>query len=262
MTNEFQSYPFQACRTTSDPAPTPERAARVGCTGRTASRKEFGNGVKTANKPKGDGSDEFQACCGRNKNYKMQIVVAITGASGTIYARRLLEKLTASGDVGRIGVVVSGNARDVAAQETGGLGWLDELRQGPEGGKIAEYDPNDFSAPFASGSSHYDAMVIVPCSMGMAGRIAGGISASLTCRAADVMLKERRRLILVPRETPWSLIHLRNLTTITEAGGIIIPASPSFYSQPQTFGELADTVVWRIIALLGLPVPPGWGEGK
>ena len=119
----------------------------------------------------------------------------------------------------------------------------------------------DFNAPFASGSSSYRTMVIVPCSMGTLGRIAGGYSTDLITRAADVMLKERRRLILVPRDTPFSLIHINNMKTVTEAGGIVCPASPSFYSNPRSFEDLAATVVDRVIDLAGLEQNTfRWGE--
>ncbi|MGI4022470.1 MAG: UbiX family flavin prenyltransferase [Janthinobacterium lividum] len=176
---------------------------------------------------------------------KKKIVVAITGASGSIYAKLLLEKLQAlHQQIAEVGVVMSDNARDV---------WKFELsdesyQQLPY--KI--YNKADFWAPFASGSARFDTMVIVPCSMGTLGRIAAGISNDLTTRAADVILKERRRLILVARDTPLNLIHIRNMQTITEAGGIICPAVPSFYSLPKTIEEVALTVVNRIIDLIGL----------
>jgi 4-hydroxy-3-polyprenylbenzoate decarboxylase len=118
------------------------------------------------------------------------------------------------------------------------------------------------NAPFASGSAIFDAMIICPCSMGTLGRIAAGTSESLTLRAADVFLKERRKLVLVPRETPWSLIHARNALTVLEAGAVLLPAMPSFYTRPTTFEELADTVVWRILDQIGLPSPDArrWKE--
>lgn len=114
------------------------------------------------------------------------------------------------------------------------------------------YNKNDFNAPFASGSAKYESMIICPCSMGLLGRIANGISDDLTSRAADVMLKERRKLIIVPRETPYNLVHLRNMTLLTEAGAIICPATPSFYSKPQTLEQIVDTVVDRILDLAGI----------
>ena len=123
------------------------------------------------------------------------------------------------------------------------------------------YGKSDFMAPFASGSALYESMVICPCSMGLIGRISSGLSNDLMTRAADVMLKERRKLILVPRETPYNLIHLENMTTITRAGGIIVPATPSFYSQPKNIDELCMTVVNRIVDLLGLSQSTyRWGE--
>jgi 4-hydroxy-3-polyprenylbenzoate decarboxylase len=118
------------------------------------------------------------------------------------------------------------------------------------------------NAPFASGSARFDGMVVIPCSMGTLSRIAHGSSESLILRAADVFLKERRKLILVPRETPWSLIHARNAVIAIEAGAILLPASPSFYSHPTTLVQLADTVVWRILDQLGLETPTAfrWGD--
>lgn len=176
---------------------------------------------------------------------KKKIVVAITGASGAIYARLLLEKLSQLKDqIQEVAVVMSDNAKDV---------WRFEL----DNEDFSHYDyhfyaKNDFMAPFASGSARFDTMVIVPCSMGTLGRIAGGISDDLITRAADVILKERRKLILVARDTPLNLIHIRNMETVTEAGGIICPAIPSYYSKPKTIEELAMTVVNRVIDLIGL----------
>ena len=179
----------------------------------------------------------------------MKIVVAGTGASGAIYLYRLLPRLAGH----EVHLVLSDNARAVAEAEMG-------RRQLPEW--IISHDNSDWNAPFASGSAVFDSMVIVPCSMGTLGRIAAGTSESLILRAADVFLKERRKLILVPRETPWSLIHARNAVTVSEAGAIVLPASPSFYSCPTNLDELADTVVWRILDALGIPSPdaPRWGE--
>lgn len=173
----------------------------------------------------------------------MKIVLGISGASGSIYAQRILDYLCASPMVSRVSVVMSKNAEDIARQEIGGINI---------GGKAVLYADNDFNAPFASGSNFGDAMVVCPCSMGTLGRIAGGVSDSLITRAADVALKERRRLVLVPRETPYSLIHIRNMETITLAGGIICPASPSFYSKPKDIVAAVDTVVWRVLDLLGV----------
>jgi 4-hydroxy-3-polyprenylbenzoate decarboxylase len=174
----------------------------------------------------------------------MRLVLAGTGASGSIYLQRLLDALTGGGH--EIHLVLTGYARQVVTEEIG------ELRL-PEG--VISHSDKSMNAPFASGSALFDGMVIVPCSMGTMGRIAAGTSESLILRAADVFLKERRKLILVPRETPWSLIHARNAVTVIEAGATLLPASPSFYSRPGTFDELADTVVWRILDQLGLPAP-------
>jgi flavin prenyltransferase len=189
----------------------------------------------------------------KEKQYK--IVVAITGASGSIYAKVLLDKLTSylAPQILDLSVVMSNNAKDV---------WQYELRnQSFENYKVNFYTKHDFRAPFASGSAKYDAIVIVPCSMGTMGRIANGISDDLLTRAADVQLKEKRKLIMVIRDTPYNLIHINNMKTIAEAGGIICPASPSFYSQPQNFEELAATVVDRVIDLIGLENKTyRWGE--
>lgn len=176
---------------------------------------------------------------------KKKIVVAITGASGAIYADLLLKKLSQlSAQVQEVAVVMSDNAKDV---------WRFELDNEDYSKYTYKfYAKNDFMAPFASGSAKFDTMVVVPCSMGTLGRIAGGISDDLISRAADVILKERRKLILVARDTPLNLIHIRNMATVTEAGGVICPAIPSYYSKPQTIEELAMTVVNRVIDLIGL----------
>ncbi len=177
---------------------------------------------------------------------KRKIVVAITGASGAIYAKVLLDQLAlqAEGTV-TTGVVMSDNARQVWEYELGNRSF--------ESYPFTFYGKSDFNAPFASGSAQYDTMIVCPCSMGTLGRIAGGISNDLITRAADVMLKERRKLILVGRETPYNLIHIRNMETITLAGGIICPATPSFYSLPKNFEELAATVIHRVMDLAGFP---------
>jgi 4-hydroxy-3-polyprenylbenzoate decarboxylase len=143
-------------------------------------------------------------------------------------------------------LVYSAYAKQVIHEELGEL-------QIPPG--AIEHSDKSMNAPFASGSAKFDAMIVVPCSMGTLSRIAHGISESLILRAADVFLKERRKLILVPRETPWNLIHARNAVAVIEAGAILLPASPSFYSRPTTLVELADTVVWRILDQLGLDAP-------
>ncbi|HCU45163.1 MAG TPA: UbiX family flavin prenyltransferase [Sphingobacterium sp.] len=173
-----------------------------------------------------------------------KIVVAITGASGSIYAKVLLNRLVELKDqISEVGVVMSDNAKVV---------WQEEL-QNQDYNQIPFkfYSKNDFFAPFASGSARFDTMIICPCSMGTLARIANGISSDLTTRAADVILKERRKLILVTRETPLSQIHIQNMKIITESGGVICPASPSFYSMPKTFDDLAATVVDRVLSLAG-----------
>jgi flavin prenyltransferase len=174
-----------------------------------------------------------------------KIVVAITGAIGSIYAKLVLDKLQSlNSQVADVAIVMSDNAKQV---------WEFEMdNKDYDNYPYKFYAKNDFMAPFASGSAKFDTMVIVPCSMGTLGRIASGVSDDLISRAADVILKERRKLILVARDMPFSLIHIRNMQTITETGGIICPAIPSFYSKPQTIEELAMTVVNRVIDLIGL----------
>ena len=185
---------------------------------------------------------------------KHKIIVAVTGASGAIYAKVLFDKLEGLGSqIEEVGVVMSDNAKFVWEQELGNTNF--------ENYSFTFYDKMDFMAPFASGSANYGTMIVCPSSMGTMGRIAGGISNDLTTRAADVILKERRKLIIVARETPYSLIHINNMKTIAEAGGIICPATPSFYSKPQTFEELAATVIDRVIILTGLENESySWGE--
>ncbi len=174
-----------------------------------------------------------------------KIVVAITGASGSIYAKLLLTKLSQMTDqVAECSMIMTANAKEVWQTE---LGNEDYNKIG-----VKKYAKTDFNAPFASGSGQYNTMIIVPCSMGTLGRIASGISDDLITRAADVILKERRKLICVARETPYNLIHLKNMEAITLAGGIICPATPSFYSRPTTVEEVAATVVDRVIDLAGL----------
>jgi 4-hydroxy-3-polyprenylbenzoate decarboxylase len=176
---------------------------------------------------------------------KLKIAIAITGASGSIYAKVLIEKLVLLKEqIEEVSLVFSDNAKVVWEYELGDRSF--------EALPFKTYSKSDFFAPFASGSARYDVIIICPCSMGTMGRIAGGFSDDLMTRAADVALKERRKLILVLRDTPYSLIHIRNMATITEAGGIICPASPSFYSLPKTFTELASTVVDRVLDLAGL----------
>jgi len=174
-----------------------------------------------------------------------KIAVAVTGASGSVYAKLLLQKLSLlQNQLAEVSVVLSTNATFVWQTELGN----DTYKDFP----FRYYDQTDFTAPFASGSAQYDALIIVPCSMGTLGRIASGISNDLTTRAADVMLKERKRLICVIRETPYNLVHIKNMEQVTLAGGIICPATPSFYSRPTTIEEAAATVVDRVIDLAGI----------
>jgi 4-hydroxy-3-polyprenylbenzoate decarboxylase len=176
---------------------------------------------------------------------KKKIVVAITGASGAIYVQLLLQKLQQlNSQIAEVAIVMSDNAKQVWEFE------LDNTDYNNSPYKF--YAKNDFMAPFASGSAKFDTMVIIPCSMGTLGRIAAGTSDDLICRAADVILKECRKLILVPRDMPLNLIHIRNMATVTEAGGIICPAVPSYYSKPKTIEDVAMTVVNRVIDLIGL----------
>jgi 4-hydroxy-3-polyprenylbenzoate decarboxylase len=183
-----------------------------------------------------------------------KIAVAITGASGSIYAKILLERLTGLKDqVKELSLVMTENAKEV---------WRTELDDNSyEHVDARRFTTTDFSAPFASGSAKYDALLIVPCSMGTLGRIATGISTDLITRGADVMLKERKKLILVIRDTPYNLVHIRNMETVTLAGGIICPASPSFYSKPDSLEKAAATVVDRALDLAGLELQSfRWGN--
>ena len=175
---------------------------------------------------------------------KRKMVVAVTGASGAIYAKLLIEKLKLLNvPPAEIAVIFSDTAKKIWNEETGNIFNAET--------PVKEYPNNSFFAPFASGSSKYDAMIICPASMGTIGRIANGTSDDLIARTADVMLKERRKLIIMPRETPYNLIHIENFKRLTLAGAVICPASPSFYNRPQTINELAMTVVDRIIDLAG-----------
>ncbi len=184
-----------------------------------------------------------------------KIVLAVGGSSGSIYAKVLLDKLVLlQPQLDAVGVVMSDNARYNWELELENRDFLNY--------PFPFYDKKDFMAPFASGSAKYDAMIACPCSMGLMGRIASGVSDDLATRAADVILKERRRLILVIRDTPYNLIHINNMKLLTEAGAIICPASPSFYSKPQTMEALAATVVDRVLDLAGLELDTfRWGEG-
>lgn len=187
---------------------------------------------------------------------KMKIIVGITGASGSIYAQRLVDKLANHPK----------QAMEVAliASKCGVQVWAHELGVPlPVGTNIEPFDNESFFSAPASGSAGYDAMVIIPCTMGTLGRISQGSSTDLISRSADVMLKERKKLVLVVRETPYSLVHIENMRMVTLAGGVILPASPSFYSHPRNTIELIDTVVDRAIGMLGIPVEGyQWKGGK
>jgi 4-hydroxy-3-polyprenylbenzoate decarboxylase len=172
----------------------------------------------------------------------MKFVIAASGASGTIYLQRLLEQIDASAH--EVHLVMSRYARQVAAQE------VDDFKI-PKG--VNEHDEADMNVPYVSGSARFDAMVILPCSMSTLGRIATGSGDNALFRAADVFLKERRKLVIVPRETPWNLIHARNVVRLLEAGAVVLPAIPSFYSRPKAIVDLVDTVVWRVLDQIGLP---------
>ena len=174
----------------------------------------------------------------------MKIVVAMTGASGAIYTQRLLDNLDSQRH--EIHFISTTHAREVAQIELP----KGELKIAPS---VIQYDENgSMFVPFVSGSAKLDAMVVIPASMGTIGRVANGVSDTTIARAADVFLKERRKLIFVPRESPYNLIHLRNMATLTEAGATIIPASPSFYNKPKTVTEVVDTIVARVLDHLGI----------
>jgi 4-hydroxy-3-polyprenylbenzoate decarboxylase len=183
----------------------------------------------------------------------MKLVIAATGASGSIYLQRLLDQIDCAAH--EVHLVMSAPAIQVAKQELGNFKIPRDVLQHSE---------HDMNVPFVSGSSRFDAMMIVPCSMATLGRIASGSSDSALLRAADVFLKERRKLVLVPRETPWNLIHARNVVTLIETGAIVLPAIPSFYSRPNSVNAVVDTVVWRILDQIGLPNPRAyrWAEKK
>jgi flavin prenyltransferase len=182
----------------------------------------------------------------------MRLLIAITGASGIAYAQRLLDSVDASQH--ELNVVISGYGQAVIAQECpAGL-------RLPAGAK--SHSVKSMNAPFASGSNPLDAMVVIPCSMGTLGRIAHGFSEDVLLRTADVMLKEKRKLILVPRETPLSLVHVKNFELLLLAGAILLPANPSFYTHPKTVEQVVDTVVARVLDHLGSPqnLAPRWQE--
>jgi polyprenyl P-hydroxybenzoate and phenylacrylic acid decarboxylases len=183
----------------------------------------------------------------------MKLVIAATGASGAIYLQRLLAQIDCGAH--EVHLVMSAPAKGVAKQE------LEDFKIPSN---VSQHSENDMNVPFVSGSARFDAMVIVPCSMATLGRIASGCSDSALLRAVDVFLKERRKLIVVPRETPWNLIHARNVVTLLEAGAIVLPAIPSFYSRPGSVTAVVDTVVWRILDQIGLPSRHTyrWGENS
>lgn len=175
----------------------------------------------------------------------MKLVVGVSGASGAPYAWRLLNFLAGPGR--EVGIDTH-----VVFSKFGRLCWDDEVGTDPRDFGLQLYNSGDMTAPFASGSAGFDAMIVIPCSVGQVGRIAHGLSADLIGRSADVMLKERKPLVLVVRETPFSLIALRNMTTLVEAGAIVMPAAPSFYSQPASVEALLDTVVARALDRVGV----------
>ncbi|MBS1947652.1 MAG: UbiX family flavin prenyltransferase [Bacteroidetes bacterium] len=183
-----------------------------------------------------------------------KIVIAVTGASGSIYAKLILDKLSEiRNQWDELSIVMTENAKEV---------WKTELENDSYKDYAFKFFPaNNFSAPFASGSGKYDTMIIIPCSMGTLGRIASGVSDSLITRAADVILKERRKLVCVVRDTPYNLIHIRNMEAVTLAGAIVCPAAPSFYSRPKTIEEAAATVVDRVLDLSGFDFTTfRWGK--
>jgi 4-hydroxy-3-polyprenylbenzoate decarboxylase len=182
-----------------------------------------------------------------------KIILAITGASGAIYAKLLIDNFVKyQNQIDDVNIVFSSNALDVWNHEIENF----EIEKIP----FKIYDKNNFNAPFASGSSKFETMIIAPCSMGTMARIANGISNDLITRAADVILKEHRKLILLLRETPYNLIHIENMKKISLTGGIICPAVPSFYSKPQTIEQLAQTVVDRVLDLAGIEIETfRWG---
>jgi len=189
----------------------------------------------------------------KNELMTNKILIVISGASGAIYPKLLIDKLLKIKDQwDELSVVMSNNAKEIWKSELGNEGYNDL--------PVQFYDKNDFNAPFASGSAKYNIMIVSPCSMGTLARIASGISNDLVTRSADVILKERRRLILMLRETPYSLIHIKNMEAVTQAGGVICPATPSFYSKPTTVDEVAMIVVDRLIDLAGLDIATfRWG---
>jgi 4-hydroxy-3-polyprenylbenzoate decarboxylase len=192
--------------------------------------------------------------CAGVEEFRLRIVVAITGASGANYAQRLLDNLDPRHH--EVHLVLSNYAHAVIAEEL------------PDGLRLAEgvkkHGLKSMNVPFVSGSNPFDAMVVIPCSMGTLGRIAHGTSEDVLLRAADVMLKERKKLILVPRETPLNLVHVKNFELLLQAGATILPANPCFYTRPKTIEQLVDTVVARVLDHLGVPqdLAPRWAEER
>lgn len=182
-----------------------------------------------------------------------KIVVAVTGASGAIYAKLLIEKLLRlKNQWHELSVVMSNNAKEIWKTELGNEDFVNY--------NLRYFERSDFNAPFASGSAQYNIMIVVPCSMGTLARIANGISDDVVTRAADVVLKERRKLVLVVREAPYNLVHIKNMETVTLAGAVVCAATPSFYSKPLTVEEVALTVVDRVLDLAGLDIKTfRWG---
>ncbi len=189
-----------------------------------------------------------------------KIVLAITGASGSIYPKLLIQRLLSIPDQWQeLAVVMTENAKQVWETELGNADYSDYMNSADK--NVRFYTTMDFNAPFASGSGRFNTMIIAPCSMGTLGRIAAGVSSDLITRAADVVLKERRKLLCMVRDTPYNLIHIRNMETVTLAGGIICPATPSFYSRPTTIEEVAATVTDRVLDLAGLDISTfRWGS--
>lgn len=186
----------------------------------------------------------------------MKILIGVTGASGAIYAERLFYRIKQSNSEFKdISVVFTEKALQVWEYELGNKNYYNT--------GFNLFENNDFYAPFASGSSQYDAMIICPCSMGTLSKIASGAANDLISRAADVMMKERKKLILVVRETPYNLIHINNMKSVTLSGGIICPATPSFYSKPTGINEIVDTVIDRALILAGIEISNyKWGYKK
>ena len=198
------------------------------------------------------------------------IIVGITGASGACYATRLLRALLTGGH--HVHLTMSKYGRYLLHEELGFKADEESVREflqrlyGDEmvgTGELAEHGVNDMTSTLASGSVHSDGMVVIPCTAKTFAGIANGLSANLIERAADVTLKEKRPLVVVPRETPLNLIQLRNLTALAEAGAIVLPAMPAFYPQPKTFDDLADFIVGRVLDLLGIEnqLFPRWTPG-